>query len=208
MLIYLVRHWQTQANVDEVCSWQIETPLTELGISQAQATWQTLRWITFDAILSSDLSRAYDTAAFITWDQDTITTTLLRERCYYSYEWTNWLVQQHAEELWLIPSRYWELWWNRPNHPIENNEEMIWRRDQFIEEHIKDKEYQNVLIASHGSFLRCIMANILQLQLGEKWVSEFLSPMSNCAINIIEYRPEQWLRLVTYNQYLHLLNLK
>ena len=141
MFIYLIRHWQTKANINDICSWHLETPLTRLWIKQAWVTWAALKSVKFDVIFSSDLSRAYDTAKNIIWEQEVITTPLLRERCYHHYEWTDWLIKKHAEELWLIPSRYRELWWNRPEYPIESNEEMMERWNEFTSKYVKNTNH-------------------------------------------------------------------
>ena len=58
-----------------------ETPLSELGRSQAMKVGQRLQDETFDLTFSSDLSRAYDTALAIVGDPEAILKdTLLREK--------------------------------------------------------------------------------------------------------------------------------
>lgn len=61
--LIIVRHGQSQSNLEKRFTGQFETPLTELGHRQAEATSHLLATIPLDAIYSSDLSRALDTAA-------------------------------------------------------------------------------------------------------------------------------------------------
>ena len=65
--VYLIRHGQTDFNVEHKIAGQIETDLTELGRQQALDCALNLKNqnIKFDAILCSTLKRAKDTAAII-----------------------------------------------------------------------------------------------------------------------------------------------
>ena len=64
-LITLVRHGETTWNADHRVQGQLESPLSERGLEQAAALALRFKAETFDALYSSDLSRAYDTAAKI-----------------------------------------------------------------------------------------------------------------------------------------------
>jgi probable phosphoglycerate mutase len=61
-LITLIRHGETTWNADRRVQGQLEAPLSERGRKQAEALALRLRDEKFDALYSSDLSRAYDTA--------------------------------------------------------------------------------------------------------------------------------------------------
>jgi probable phosphoglycerate mutase len=65
--VYFVRHGQSQSNLDGVIAGWTDTPLTALGIQQAQQEAELIKTqdITFDYIVSSPLSRALDTAFII-----------------------------------------------------------------------------------------------------------------------------------------------
>ena len=64
-LITLIRHGETTWNADRRVQGQLEAPLSELGQKQAAALAARLKDEKYDALYSSDLSRAYDTAAQI-----------------------------------------------------------------------------------------------------------------------------------------------
>ncbi len=63
--LVLVRHGQAEGNREHRFIGQTDVPLTALGHHQAEATGLRLRDANIDRILSSDLARAYDTAAAI-----------------------------------------------------------------------------------------------------------------------------------------------
>ena len=60
--IYLVRHGESLANLEHKLAGVRDVPLSGLGALQAQATAEALSGVRFDAVYSSDLSRAYNTA--------------------------------------------------------------------------------------------------------------------------------------------------
>jgi len=60
--IYMVRHGESVANAAGVMLGHVNLGLTELGEKQALLCAEALRNVCFDAIYSSDLIRAYNTA--------------------------------------------------------------------------------------------------------------------------------------------------
>lgn len=85
MTIYLIRHGETALNAARILQ-PPETPLSEQGLLQAQALALRLRPVLLDAVLSSDLPRAVQTAQAVAKQQvrfsyDSIqTSALLQER--------------------------------------------------------------------------------------------------------------------------------
>ncbi len=61
--LVLLRHGQTQDNVDHVNSGQNDVPLTATGEKQARAAGPLISDIIFDKVFSSPLSRAFNTAS-------------------------------------------------------------------------------------------------------------------------------------------------
>lgn len=64
-VLYLVRHGESEANAARWFAGQIDSPLTERGRAQAETVAEALREVRFDRVISSDLSRARDTAEAI-----------------------------------------------------------------------------------------------------------------------------------------------
>ena len=61
----LIRHGQTADNVAGILQGHRDTPLDDMGRRQAQSAAERLRGSHFDAIFSSDLRRAFETAEII-----------------------------------------------------------------------------------------------------------------------------------------------
>lgn len=57
MRLWLIRHGETQANVDGLYSGHAPTPLTARGIEQAQNLHTLLHDVSFDLVLCSELER-------------------------------------------------------------------------------------------------------------------------------------------------------
>ena len=62
MKLYLVRHGESESNRRGYFAGQLDAPLTELGHRQAECVSTFFRDIAVDAVYSSSLSRAMDTA--------------------------------------------------------------------------------------------------------------------------------------------------
>jgi len=68
-IIYLVRHGETVANAAQAFQGQQNSPLNDVGKAQADTVAKGLVETKFDAVFSSDLDRAADTAAAIAKEQ-------------------------------------------------------------------------------------------------------------------------------------------
>lgn len=64
-MIYIVRHGQTDWNLNGRYGGRIDVPLNEQGIEQAKQIREELKNISFDVVFSSPLIRAYTTAQII-----------------------------------------------------------------------------------------------------------------------------------------------
>lgn len=60
--LYFLRHGESQANLDNVYAGQFDSPLTNLGRAQARQAGKIAKDLGITRIITSNLSRAYDTA--------------------------------------------------------------------------------------------------------------------------------------------------
>jgi broad specificity phosphatase PhoE len=64
--LYLMRHGQSQANADQIIAGSHESPLSPIGIKQAEFAGDTARrYFQFDLIVSSPMGRAVQTAQIV-----------------------------------------------------------------------------------------------------------------------------------------------
>lgn len=63
--LYFVRHGESELNVQRVFAGQLDTPLTDRGREQARVAAEQARGLGIDAIVSSPLIRALETAQII-----------------------------------------------------------------------------------------------------------------------------------------------
>ena len=80
--LYLVRHGETVDNVAKIMQGQRPGRLNVTGVQQIEELAETLRDVHFDAVVSSDLQRSYDSAIILAARRKmgVATTPLLRER--------------------------------------------------------------------------------------------------------------------------------
>ena len=79
-MIYVVRHGQTDWNLEGRFQGRIDIPLNEKGKNQAKKTKEKLEGIEFDKVFSSPLKRALETAQIITNEPIEIDNRII-ERC-------------------------------------------------------------------------------------------------------------------------------
>lgn len=85
---YLVRHGETEWNVQQKMQGHKDSPLTPHGINQAKALGDKLKNVAFTHVFSSDLFRAQRTAEIIAADRHLAvkTSALLRETSFGEFE--------------------------------------------------------------------------------------------------------------------------
>jgi probable phosphoglycerate mutase len=70
--LYIVRHGQTQWNVEGQIQGRLDSPLTDAGVQQAQQLARQLQNISFDSIYSSSSNRAFSTALYLRKNQEKV----------------------------------------------------------------------------------------------------------------------------------------
>ena len=144
--LYLARHGQTEENMTRIFQGHMPGTLTVEGIAQAEALRDTLRDISLDAVVSSDLKRCVDTARIavegrnLPWEK----MVLLRE-----IDWGSWTGLRIKEvDLHHIPA------------DVET-EEMLYQRAGCFLDYIKaNYEGKTLLAVGHGLINRAVQARI------------------------------------------------
>ncbi|MEP7167407.1 MAG: histidine phosphatase family protein [Candidatus Woesebacteria bacterium] len=162
---YIVRHGQTEWNVDHRLQGHMDSPLTPDGILQAEELAKTFTGTHFDAAYSSDSFRAHRTAQIVSSEHNLVVKTnqLLREGYYGEYEGKK--VTEYREELKdLLEAREQladqERFTFELGHGIETNEKMVSRFITFLREAALAHPTENVLVVSHGGMIAVLLVHL------------------------------------------------
>jgi len=146
----LIRHGQTDWNLEGRYQGQSDVPLNQTGLAQAQSLAEQLKGPTFSAIYSSDLMRARQTAEPIAKMLGITIQVDLRLREIDQGEWEGVLVED-------IKARYAELWSQRTVDPAnvrppggETVGEVATRIYEALDDIARLFPTERVLIVSHG----------------------------------------------------------
>lgn len=152
--VYLVRHGQTDWNVKKLIQGQKDIPLNDRGRNQAEKLSEKLDQIKFDAIYSSDLKRATETAKIIAGQRQltVIESKALRERYFGKYEGISF--EKNKEILEFID----DLKTNqKKNSEIEDEQTFIKRFVDDIREICIENLNKTILIVSHAGPIRLFL---------------------------------------------------
>jgi len=162
---YIVRHGQTDWNIQMRLQGHTNIPLNEVGREQANEIAKTLKNIHFDAIYSSDLDRAVQTTEIIAKERELAvkTTEALREKSYGSYEGRdrNEVQQElkHLFEQWKKLSDEEKMKF-KIYEDGESDHEAVERFIRHLRELAIAYQGKNVLIASHGGIMRYFLLKL------------------------------------------------
>lgn len=190
MLIGWVRHGKTDWNAEGKIQGQTDIPLNTEGISQAIALAERLsgEQRIWDAVISSDLQRAYATAQIIA---EKLNIPLLegdkrlRERYFGEAEGMK-EQERHAR---------WGKDWRSGAEGVEPDADVRARGLSALQEWRRDYPERNLLVVSHGSFLAQILSELCK-ELGDQH-------LTNLSYSILELQDNKWHSRL-YNCTIHL----
>lgn len=164
-ILYLIRHGETVDNSNKIMQGQTQGELNEKGINQARMVSKNLTEEHFDAIISSDLKRSYDTASIIAEPHflTVVTTPLLRER-----DWGGFTGR-------YIPDLKDEPW---PDD-IESLEMLKSRASEFLDFVRTTFPGQKVLAVGHGIINKAIQSVFYDKPMNE------IPKMDNAEVRIL-----------------------
>lgn len=179
MKIYVVRHGQTDWNLQNLLQGSTDIELNEKGVKQAIETSQKLSDIHFDAIYCSPLKRAFDTANTINSNRNL---TIIKD---------NRLIEREFGDYEGLPGKNIDLkkYWNYIDNIQDSNIEPIQTFFKRIENFLRDiinkfgNSNKNILVVTHNgvnlaidSLLNGIPENIFSLNLAPCAYKVFENP--------------------------------
>lgn len=191
MIIYLMRHGETDWNKRGCFQGQVDVPLNDYGRELARITSEALKDVQFEAAFCSPLLRAVETAEIMLegrrvpnghreiplWMDER-----LKEFNFGAGEGSN-IAQMRSdptEPLYYLlndPMNY------VPPKGGETLEEIYKRSSSFMEERILplEKQYETILIVAHGVMNRSIINPIAGIPTEDFWAIQ----MRNCTVSIL-----------------------
>lgn len=201
--LYLVRHGQSAGNAEGRFGGHSPTPLSELGKQQAEITAQFLAKERIDAIYSSDLFRAVQTAEPLAklLNLPIIQTNAFRERSVGVLEGLTF-----SESKEFHPKDYYALINRNIHHVITKGEsyrQLLRRATAALNEIFQTHKDEKVAIFSHTGAI-CYMTLYLMGAINRNTKQTPWLITSNCGINRFEIRSRNNVRVLALNDTRHL----
>ena len=185
--IYLTRHGETEWNKKKLIQGLSDIPLNKKGEEQTKQLEEQLKKINFDAVFSSDLLRAKNSAEIIISEKKlkVITTKTLRERFFGRFEGKplGVLRKTIGEVMLVSKERQKEL----NLFDVENDEDIISRLIPFMKKVASKYLGKNILMITHGGLIRAFLGYV------NFKIPEYSDhPMKNAGYLIIESDGERF----------------
>jgi 2,3-bisphosphoglycerate-dependent phosphoglycerate mutase len=196
--LWLIRHGETVWNAEKRIQGHMDSPLSDLGVRQAEALAKRLLGKSFDTVYSSDSGRAIQTAAIISPGRKPCLDTRLREMHYSVLE------GRVRAEFSVDEERHYAEYKRDPYHwktlGGENWRDLFVRVDAWMKS-LPDNG--KVLAVTHGGVVRAALC----LMVGYPKSYEWNVRVDNVSITHFHISPEQKI-LITFNDAGHLESLE
>ena len=183
----MVRHGETQSNLDRVFQGHLDTNLTDRGHDQAHTVGKWLQDVRFDVVYSSDLARAYDTARAIAQYQQDSTIILDRKLREMNYGVLQGVPISDFATV-LEPYGFATEWGSGAfsakglappgGESLRQLRNRVARFVARLDADHSDNEVRKVLVVTHGGFLRVMMTVLLELPAKTRHAFAF----ENCSV--------------------------
>lgn len=182
MVIYIIRHGETQANKDGLLQGWLDTDLNENGVDLAVQTGQALKHVKFDVVYTSPLIRAVHTAQLLIENNENPAPIIVDQRIkeVNMGGWQGMPIKSEEisqEECALFFKDPWKF----KGFPDGENLTQLCERTQNFLREVAKKDHNTVLVSTHGAALRA-MLNCLYEDKEDFWHGH---PAYNCAVNIV-----------------------
>lgn len=159
MILYLVRHGQSEGNVKRYFHGQTDYPLTELGREQARQAAEKLKNAKFTRCCASNLQRAWNTAlACLAYHPDITPEVCTDLREHYVGEMEDMPWEEAERRFPGIPEKFVSDWFNTVPPGGEDPQEMLKRVGRCIDSIIERGE--NTLVVSHFGTMSLIAVHL------------------------------------------------
>ncbi len=201
--LYLIRHGQSAGNAEGRFGGHSPTPLSDLGVEQAEITARQLAKERIDAIYSSDLTRAVQTAEPLAklLELQIVKTSAFRERKVGVLEGLTFDESKNQ-----FPKDYYALINRDIQHVITGGEsyrQLLRRTTGVLREILQINRGKKIAIFSHTGTI-CFLTLHLLGAIHRKTQTTPWLVTSNCGVNRFEIRSRNNVRAMAINDTRHL----
>lgn len=188
--IYIVRHGQTEWNVAHRMQGHQDSPLTELGIRQAEWLGESMKDEKIDIIYSSSSPRARRTAELIRNTRDIHITESDELKEIHLGVWEG---RTQAEVKAEHPEQFQHFWEDPKKFSVPDCEtfqaasERAIRQLQAI---IKEHRGKTVLIVTHTVIVKLLMSYFEDRPMKQLWNLPYIYPACLCKVEIGQSQPK------------------
>lgn len=199
MKVYLIRHGESQGNVDRIHMFPFD-PLTNKGVKQAKKLAKSFQKLPIDLIITSSFIRAKHTAEIIT---ERINKPFLESDLFVEAKRPKEIEGKKIDAPETTKIRMF-IKDNFCNLKFRFSDEEtlldLKKRAEKALEFIKKQKVKNILVVSHGDFIRMLV--LLTISNSQTSPQEYLNMknfvINNTGITLIEYINPKW-KLITWN---------
>lgn len=187
--IHIFRHGQTQWNLEKRLQGHDDSPLTQLGIEQAELAKERLSQVSFDAVLSSPSGRTVHTANILTGlpKEQIKTMEGLREIHLGSWEGLS------TEEVALRDNERYTAFWNAPqNYKPDTGESFQDLRERglnALEDIALEYGGQTVVVVSHAGWIKTVVSELAGIERSLIWQEPYADNLSE---SILCFENSKW----------------
>jgi len=183
-MLYIIRHGETEWNVEGRCQGWSESHLTQKGIAQAHLATDEVAKLPIKHIYCSDLIRARDTAEIINKTLQVKITFDKRLREFSSGTLEGTLSAQFPEEVRRERAKRITSQEICRKYGMETRQDVFDRARSFVDE-LRAKHSDDALIVSHGGFITILLHAIKHQKLDNKvYDDEFYIPENASIVKI------------------------
>jgi 2,3-bisphosphoglycerate-dependent phosphoglycerate mutase len=166
--LVLVRHGQSQWNLENRFTGWVDVPLTELGEQEARHAGKHLKDMKFDVAFTSELQRAQKTLAVILNETGQLSLHIIKDKALNERHYGDLQGLDKGETAKKYGDAQVKIWRRSYDVPPPNGESLkdtAARTIPYFDAEVVPylKEGKNVIIAAHGNSLRSIVMHLEHL---------------------------------------------
>lgn len=184
LTLYVVRHGETEWNIQNKLQGWMDSTLTNSGIEHTLRLQKRLEPIHFQQIYASPSGRAVHTANLVKGLQNIEVKT---DENLKEIHLGSWEGKTHDEIKLLEPERY-NHFWNAPHLYIpdtgETFKDLNTRVKNFLTYIASNYSKGHILIVTHTVFIKMLLAHVKQLPISKLWAPPYIKDTSLTVIEI------------------------